>query len=203
MIDYEMDIITDIQELIGEASKIAIFTGAGISTDSGIPDYRGPHGVWTLNPNLAYAKDDSVIDDLRETVKNAKPNSGHMAVKKLYDDGKVIGVITQNVDRLHQAAGIPDIHVYELHGSGDNIVRFGDNLDKRIWLNAERAAMGCDLMIVLGSSLQVYPAAGLVELPQRKGTPTIIINNQPTDYDKDATIVVNGPIGDFFVPAVL
>ncbi len=199
----DTELITQIKEYIANASKIAIFTGAGISTDSGIPDYRGPYGVWTQNPNLAYVKDDSVIDDLRETVKNAEPNNGHLAVNKLWEQGKLLGVITQNVDRLHQAAGLPDNRVYELHGSGDNIVRFGDLLDKRVWLNAERTAMGCDLMIVLGSSLQVYPAAGLVEIPQRKGVPTIIINNQTTDYDKDASLVIHGGISDYFVPAIL
>lgn len=175
-----------LKQLIADSSNITVFSGAGISTESGIPDYRGPDGVWTKG------KDVSV---LRDTVANAKPNAGHLAVAKLWDLGKLRGVVTQNVDRLHQAAGVPDSRVHELHGSGNNIVNFGDMLDETTWFKASNAVLDCDLLLVLGSSLMVWPAAGLVGTAQDDGITNVIINYEPTPYDDGATFTMRKSIG--------
>lgn len=190
-----MNEIDQLKQLIDASNNITVFSGAGISTESGIPDYRGPNGVWTQNPSLMYVKDDSVIDSLKQTLAGAEPNVGHLAVAKLWEQGKLRGVVTQNVDRLHQAAGVPDSRVHELHGSGDSIVKFGDMLDETTWHKAYNAVMDCDLLLVLGTSLQVYPAAGLVSQAQDDGITNVIINNQVTPYDDTATFVINEPLG--------
>lgn len=200
------DDIQELVRLINGSNNIVVFTGAGISTDSGLPDYRGPEGIWTKNPKAQFSKNPieqlRAVEDLKEVVRNAKPNISHFAVTKLWELGKLNCVITQNVDRLHQAAGIPDNRIFELHGSGDNVVAFGQQLDKTTWYGAEKAAMSCSLMIVLGSSLSVYPAAGLVEVAQKMGTDTVIINNQYTDYDRQATLVIRGSIANYLPQAI-
>lgn len=190
-----------LSKLIEVSSSIVVFTGAGISTESGIPDYRGPQGIWTLNPELQFPKEPvaelQIISDLKATVADAEPNDGHKAIVTLWEQGKLLSVITQNVDRLHQKAGLIDGIVHELHGSGDNIVPFGGMLDETTWYKAKQSVINCSLMIVMGSSLQVYPAAYLVEEAQKSGwIDTVIINQQPTDYDRDATLVIREPIGE-------
>lgn len=198
--------IQELSRLIDGSNNIVVFTGAGISTDSGLPDYRGPEGVWTKNPEAQFSKKPldqlQAVADLKKAVEGAEPNISHFAVTKLWELGKLNCVITQNVDRLHQAAGIPDSRIFELHGSGDNVVAFGQQLDKTTWYGAEKAAFSCSLMIVLGSSLSVYPAAGLVEIAQKMGADTVIINNQYTDYDREATLVIRGSIADYLPHAI-
>jgi len=179
--------------LVRQSSKIVAFTGAGISTESGIPDYRGPEGLWTTSG--AEGATSQLLDKLPGLLANAVPNSGHKFLARLWDSGKLLSVITQNVDRLHQASGIPDFAVRELHGSGDSIVHFGDMLPGNTWRKAEGDILDCDLLLVLGSSLRVYPAAGLVGLAQDDGKPNVIVNNQETPYDADATLVINEPLG--------
>lgn len=188
-----MEELHQLKQMVSDASSITVFTGAGISTESGIPDYRGPDGVWTKGAD---------VSKLREQVADAEPNAGHLAITKLWDDGKLLGVVTQNVDRLHQASGIPDFLVHELHGSGNNIVNFGDMLDETTWFKAQNAVLDCDLLLVLGSSLSVYPAAGLVGLAQDDGKKTVIVNNQPTPYDCSATLVIRRALG-FVLPEVI
>lgn len=175
-----------LKDLINKSKKITVFTGAGMSTESGIPDYRGPNGIWTKALN---------VKTIQEKAENATPNDGHYAIKRLYDQQKLVAVITQNIDQLHQKSGIPDKYVHELHGSGKNVVNFGDDLDKTTWFKAEQAIKQCDLLLVLGSSLTVYPAAGLVDAAQKWGIPNVIINYQLTDYDSGATLVIDDSIG--------
>jgi NAD-dependent deacetylase len=198
-----MNDIEQLRKLLVDANRVTVFTGAGISTESGIPDYRGPQGVWTLNPNLMYVKDNSVIEDLKDSVADAAPNAGHLAIVKLWEQTKLQGVVTQNIDRLHQKAGIPDFLVHELHGSGDKIVNFGDQLDETTWFKAYNAIFDCDLLLVLGTSLQVYPAAGLVSQAQDDGIKNVIVNLQPTPYDDDATLVIHEGIGETLTKAIL
>lgn len=239
--------ITDLRRLISQSTKIVAFTGAGISTDSGIPDFRGPDGIWTKNPEAeklstinqflsSYDKRKGYWDQKLEGFgAGAKPNVAHYALEHIYERGKLTRVITQNIDGLHQAAGIPDIHVDELHGSmrhvectechrkvdtetffaecetfgvhpadyecynckgffKPGVVMFGEMLDGLVWSRAEKAAMGCGLMLVIGSSLQVYPAAGLVEIAVNMGATLVIINRDPTDFDRFAELVIRQPI---------
>lgn len=249
-----MDDITYLRKLIEDSSKIVAFTGAGISTESGIPDFRGPDGIWTKNPeaerlsNISnFAKDEEIRrgywnQKLEGFASGAEPNEGHKALARLYPD-KLMRVITQNIDGLHQASGVPDNTISELHGSmryvecmgcgrqiptdtffadcqnlkldpataecfdcgklfKPGVVMFGEMLPEKAWLYAERAAMSCSLMLVVGSSLTVYPAAGLVEVAQQMGASTVIINRDPTDYDRDATLVIREPIGEVLGQAI-
>src|SRR5438093_6717041 len=220
-------------ELLRLAERIAILTGAGISTESGIPDFRGPNGVWTKNPAAEkmatlqhYVGDPEVRkESWRNRVSapyfsrhGAEPNAGHRAIVDLERTGKLIAVITQNVDGLHIDAGSSPALVHELHGTVHRVkclscgeeapmeralarvrageedppcrtcggilkaatISFGQNLEPDVVERAERAALACDLMIVLGSTLGVYPAAGLVPLAVRSGADLMIINEQPT-----------------------
>jgi NAD-dependent deacetylase len=236
-----------LKAMIDNSDNVVVFTGAGISTDSGLPDFRGPNGIWTKDPgaekvfNISHFKKDPDIRDKYWSSRigkiSALPNDGHKAIASLYNAGKVSRVITQNIDGLHQASGIPDIHVSELHGSMANVycmkchivmpiqeflddcydanlppsifpcgkcggffkpgvIMFGEILDKRTWIIAEKAVLSADLVLAIGSSLSVYPAAGLVGLAQDRSTPTAIINATVTPYDDDANIVIRGGIGD-------
>lgn len=249
-----MDDITYLRKLIDDSTKIVAFTGAGISTESGIPDFRGPDGIWTKNPEAEKLSNISNFRDNEETRRgywnqklegfatDAVPNEGHKALARLYPD-KLIRVITQNIDGLHQASGISESSISELHGSlryvecmgcgrqiptevfaeecaafkvdpaeykcfdckglfKPGVVMFGEMLPEKAWMFAERAAMSCSLMLVIGSSLTVYPAAGLVEVAQQMGADTVIINNDPTDYDRDATLVIREPIGEVLSQAI-
>ena len=241
--------IAYLRNMIQKSDRIVAFTGAGISTESGIPDFRGPEGLWTKNPEM------EKLSNINESIKNpeirmkswnaytnrgfldAKPNKGHLALKKLFDTNKLRSIITQNVDGLHQKAGIPDVFVDELHGSlttvkctgcdwsetleeiethsvkenipihesicpmcssnlKPGIIMFGELLSADIWLHAESAAMGCSLMLVLGSSLTVYPAADLVNLASSMGADIVIVNNNVTDFDRHAELIIREPIGN-------
>jgi NAD-dependent deacetylase len=229
-----------------------VLTGAGISTDSGIPDFRGPNGVWTRNPAAeksahidVYMNDPDVRKRSWQTRVNspyfvAEPNAAHRAVADLQHAGSVSWVVTQNIDGLHQAAGSPPSTVIEVHGTvarsrcmtcGDErpmedtldrvrageedppclvcggivksaTISFGQQLDPDV---LDQAAFVCGqtpLLIVIGSTLGVYPAAGLVPLAVRAGATLVIINDQETPYDDLADVVLRDPIGDV-VPALV
>src|SRR3954447_9582234 len=237
-----------LEEIAGwlrHARSVMVLTGAGISTESGIPDFRGPNGVWTKNPAAEktatiqhYVGDPEVRkESWRNRVSsnffNAEPNAGHRAIVDLERTGKLIAVITQNVDGLHVEAGSSPELVHELHGTVHRVkclscgeeapmeralarvrageedpacrmcggilksatISFGQNLEPDVVGAAEGAALACDLMLVLGSKLGVYPAAGLVPLAVRSGARLIIINEQPTTYDDLADVVMRKQIG--------
>jgi len=231
--------------MVERATRIVVLTGAGISTDSGIPDFRGPSGVWTKNPaaeklsNLGtYLADPEVRarawqSRLDSPTWAAEPNAGHAAVSQLVATGKVNLVVTQNIDGLHQAAGTDPSLIVEIHGTmhevecmscGDRgpmsatlervgagevdppclacggilksaTISFGQNLVPADIRRAEQAASQCDLLMAVGSSLAVFPAAGLVPTAQRDGAGIVIVNAEPTGFDDLADVVVRVPIG--------
>lgn len=238
--------LTRATELVADARRIMVLTGAGISTDSGIPDFRGPQGVWTKNPgaekraNLsAYLQDPEVRrrswrHRLDSPAWNARPNAGHLALVDLQRQGRLVALVTQNIDELHQKAGSDPALVVELHGTMHRVkcwacgweapmdptldrvrageedpacetcggilksatISFGQSLDPETVVRAERAALSCDLLLAVGTSLAVYPAAGLVPLAKQAGAALVIVNAEPTPYDDDADAVVGGSISE-------
>ena len=240
------------RSLVAGAGRIVALTGAGISTDSGIPDFRGPNGVWTKNPaaeKLSTLSDYLASKEIREqtwlarrdnAAWRATPNRGHRALVELERAGKLAAVLTQNIDGLHQRAGSDPGLVVELHGNmfgtvclscGDRdemtvalarvaagesdppcarcggiiksaTISFGQALDEQVLETAYRKALACDLMLAVGSSLTVHPAAGLVGLAAESGAEVIICNAEPTPYDEIATVVLTDPIGEV-LPALV
>jgi NAD-dependent deacetylase len=238
-----MDDIERLHDLISGARRIVAFTGAGISTESGIPDFRSPGGIWTKYQPI-YFDDFMSSEEMRheawrrkfatdETMVKAEPNAGHRALARLIDQGKVTAIITQNIDGLHQRSGVPEAKIIELHGNTtyatcldcgqryelapikkaflgkgelpvcekcDGIVKtatisFGQAMPEIQMARARDETMSCDLFIVLGSSLVVYPAAGFPRIAKRKGAKLVILNREPTDQDGDADLVIHGEIG--------
>jgi NAD-dependent deacetylase len=225
-------------------SKVAVLTGAGISTDSGIPDFRGPQGLWTTNPGTeklatyqVYVRDPEVRRRswqarLSHPAWTAAPNAAHTALAEL---GAAIDtwVITQNTDGLHQRAGTSPERVLELHGTMYQVVcvgcgartqmsealdrvrageadppchacggvlksatvMFGQALDPAVLASAARAASQCDLMLAVGSTLTVEPAASLCAVATDAGAHLVIVNRDPTPYDPLATALIREPIG--------
>jgi NAD-dependent deacetylase len=221
-----------------------VLTGAGISTDSGIPDFRGPNGLWTRDPSAerlssfgVYTTDPAVRRRswqarLAHSAWSATPNDAHKALAKV---GEVIDtwVITQNIDELHQRGGTSGERILELHGTifgvvcvgcGDRTemataldrvrngeadpacercggilksatVMFGQSLDRVVLAKAARAAQQCDLMLAIGSTLTVEPAASLCAVAVEFGASLVVVNRDPTPYDEIATEVITEPIG--------
>ncbi|HYR67667.1 MAG TPA: Sir2 family NAD-dependent protein deacetylase [Reyranella sp.] len=245
-----MDDIERLRDMIGSAKRIVAFTGAGISTESGIPDFRSPGGIWTRYKPI-YFDDFMASEEMRreswrrkfatdETMLKAEPNAGHRALAKLVEQGRMSAIITQNVDGLHQRSGVPDSKVIELHGNAtyascldcghrhelepikkaflgagklplcvkcDGIVKtatisFGQSMPEIPMARAQDETLGCDLFIVLGSSLVVYPAAGFPRIAKRKGAKLVILNRDPTDQDDEADMVIHGEIGPTMSRAV-
>lgn len=227
--------MNNILNLIENSNKIVAMTGAGVSTLCGIPDFRGPQGLYK-QPDAErifdidwFDRDPSVYyNGCRELVyglKNFRPGPVHNALKKLEDAGKLIGIITQNIDMLHQKAG--SSNVWEVHGSPilhhcrrcgkeksfdeicamleaddfrppkcecggvykPDITFFGEMLPEKAFIASQKAAIEADLMLVLGTSLSVYPAAGLPGLTLRSGGKIAIVNGQPTSLDSSASAV--------------
>jgi NAD-dependent deacetylase len=232
------------KELLADSRRAVVFTGAGISTDSGIPDFRGPGGLWTRYKPIDYqqfieseaARQQSWRQWFEHgtAILEAQPNSGHLAVSSLVSNGKVTAVITQNIDNLHQASGVPADQVIELHGNATyakcldcgrpiemeiierefrestrvgpcsscgGIVKlatisFGQMMPEEPMRRAEQETLACDLFLVLGSSLTVYPAAAFPEVAHRNGAKLIIVNRQPTDLDALADLRIHAGIGE-------
>jgi NAD-dependent deacetylase len=233
------------RRLVQEAEQITVLTGAGISTDSGIPDFRGPKGVWTKNPDAEktatlghYLADPDVRrrawqNRLASPAWTAVPNDGHRALVDLEATGRLHTLVTQNIDELHQQAGSdPDI-VVEVHGTVRQVkcmacderapmdralervrageddpacrtcggilksatISFGESLVVADIERAERAALECDLMLAIGSTLTVTPVCNIVPAAHASGAQLVIINADPTPYDSLATAVVREPIG--------
>ena len=229
--------------LIAEARRAVVFTGAGMSTESGIPDFRSPGGVWSRMRPI-YFDEFVTSEEMRREAWNrvfsgvagwvgAKPNAGHAAVARLVARGKVSAVITQNVDNLHQDSGVPADRVVELHGNATYAtclscalrhelevlkqsflgrgeipscrecgglvktatISFGQAMPQDAMARAERETLACDLFIVLGSSLVVYPAAGFPRLAKEKGAKLAIVNREPTEQDVFADVVLHEEIG--------
>jgi NAD-dependent deacetylase len=242
--------VAALARIIAQARRVALFTGAGISTESGIPDFRGPGGTWTTTKPIMFADFVESEDIRREswrrtferlpTMRAARPNRGHLACTTLIRTGKARAVITQNIDGLHQAAGVPAGQVIELHGNAtyahclecgtryeldalqasferdsaaprcrwcDGVVKtatisFGQAMPQAAMQAAEEEALLADCFVVLGSSLVVYPAAGLPILAKRNGAQLVIVNREPTELDELADLVVHRGIGESFGVAV-
>jgi NAD-dependent deacetylase len=237
-------------ELIAASRRCAVFTGAGISTESGIPDFRSPGGVWSRMKPIYF--DEFVSSEARRREAwtrtftgvagwvGKSPNAGHYAVARLVAAGKAPVVITQNVDNLHQDAGVPPEQVIELHGNASYAtcldcglrheletlkqsflglgeipacrscgglvkvatISFGQPMPEAAMARAEAEARACDLFLVLGSSLQVFPAAGLPIAARRAGAMLAIVNRDPTDQDVLADLVLHDEIGEVLSEAV-
>ncbi len=236
--------------MIAAAGRVVVFTGAGISTESGIPDFRSPGGVWSRMKPI-YFQDFVASDEMRREAwrrvfsgaagwTGAAPNAGHLAVARLVENGKADCVITQNVDNLHQASGVPADRVIELHGNASYAkclacgerheladlrapfvdrgevpacrtcggvvktatISFGQPMPVEAMSRAEEASLAADLFLVLGSSLVVYPAAGLPILAKRAGARLVIVNREPTELDGFADLVINAEIGPLMANVV-
>jgi NAD-dependent deacetylase len=229
--------------LLADSRRAVVFTGAGISTESGIPDFRGPSGLWTKIRPIDYQdfmrSDKARQESWRQWFEHskelleAKPNAGHLAVARLVDNGKVAAVITQNVDNLHQDSGVPSGRVIELHGNAtyakclacgrviemarveqefnesgrvgpcsrcggivkSATISFGQLMPEEPMRRAQEETLACDLFIVLGSSLSVYPAAGFPLIAHDNGSKLAIVNQQPTDMDALSDVVIQAGIG--------
>ena len=223
--------------------KNVVFTGAGISTESGIPDYRSQGGIWDefkpvyfdafmseKNARIEYWRQKAAMyDDLQK----AKPNAAHLALAEIYDHGRLAAVITQNIDGLHQESGIPAEDVIELHGntrrvrcmscdalstdheafkritSGDSApdcscggylkpdtISFGQAMPEDEVKRATALAQGCDLFLVVGSTLLVHPAALLPDMARRSGAFLAIVNLSETPYDAVCDVRIQGKAGE-------
>jgi NAD-dependent deacetylase len=244
--------IARLGEMIHEAGLIVPFTGAGISTECGIPDFRSPGGLWTKNRPIPFdeflASQEARNESWRrrfammDEFGGARPGRGHRALASLYRAGKVPGVVTQNIDNLHQASGIAAEHVVELHGNttyahcldcqthyplawvrermdagngcapdcpscGGFIktatISFGQAMPQAAMRRAEELTLGCDLFLAVGSSLQVWPAAGFPLMAKRNGARLVIINREATDFDAAADLVVRQDIGTVLEPFIV
>ncbi len=235
------------RELLRRARRVVALTGAGISTESGIPDFRGPEGVWTRDPSAerratlrAYLDDPEVRraswqTRLRTEARSLAPNAGHRALVDLERSGRLDLLVTQNVDGLHHLAGSDPRRVVEIHGNTREVVclrcgdrqpvatvlervrngetdpsclndgcggvlktatiSFGQSLVAADLERAEHAARRCDLLLAVGTSLAVYPAAGLLPLAVDAGAAAVVVNAQPTPFDHLAAVVLRGRIG--------
>lgn len=238
--------------MVAAAQRIVVLTGAGISTDSGIPDFRGPNGVWTKNPGAEkmatlqnYVADPDVRraawqNRLHSPNWSAQPNIGHRALAALGRTGRLHTLITQNVDGLHQAAGSDPTSLIEIHGTVREVVclscderapmeralarvsageddppcrtcggilksatiSFGQSLVMADLHRAEQAALQCDLMLAIGTTLAVYPIAEVVPVAKRSGAGIVIINGEPTAMDQLADVVLQASIAEV-LPAVV
>ena len=238
--------VAEVKNWVDSANRVVVLTGAGISTDSGIPDFRGPQGVWTRNPA---AEKQSTIQNyladrevriaawqarLTNAAWSAKPNSGHRAIVQLERRGKLHALITQNIDELHQIAGNSPEKIIEVHGTirrvmcwgcgrrapmeealarvragevdpaclecggilKSDTISFGQALVPKVIERAMDVASEADLLIAVGSTLQVYPVAGAVPLAKQAGARVVIINAEPTGMDDLADALLPGSISE-------
>lgn len=240
--------IDGVRDWIDEARRISVLTGAGISTDSGLPDFRGPQGLWTRNPDaekqatLQYYLSDPEVRKrgwqgwVRRELDwhSVAPNDGHRALVELERRGKLHTLVTQNVDGLHQKAGIPQERIVEIHGTlrsfmcvgcdargpievvlervrtGEPdpscgncggilkaaVVFFGENLFQGDLDRAMAGALACDLLLSIGTTLGVYPAASVVPAAKGAGARVVIVNGEATEMDYLADGILRGPIGE-------
>jgi NAD-dependent deacetylase len=241
----------DLAAHLSAAKKALIFTGAGVSTGSGIPDFRGPQGVWTRRQPVYY-RDFMTSEAARiehwdyklegwDAFRNARPNAVHEAIDKLEQAGKLLMVVTQNIDGLHRLAGTSAERLVELHGTNSLVecqschrreepephfeyfrrhrkpprcecggflkpatISFGQNLDPAELNRAHAAAMAADLVVALGSTLSVYPAASFPLIAAGRGIPYVIVNRGETEHDHEpcVSLRLEGEVGEIFPSAV-
>jgi NAD-dependent deacetylase len=235
--------LAPVADRVRDSGRIVVFTGAGVSTESGIPDYRGPNGVWKTNrvPTVDDVRTDRAGREERWSQQRRRypemvarePNAGHRAIAALERSGRVAAIVTQNIDGLHQKAGSDPDRVLELHGSShwarcmtcgrrypmadivarveagetdprcevcggvlrSSTILFGESLPEETLRRAVAASSEADMMLVVGSSLVVRPAAQLPVLARRNGAGLVIVNREPTPLDEIAHAVVRGEAG--------
>lgn len=245
------DQIDEVRRWVSGARRVVALTGAGISTESGVPDFRGPQGLWTKNPKAErlsnihdYMSDPEVRrlawqQRLDHPAWQAQPNAGHRALAALERAGRLHALITQNIDGLHQKAGNSPEKVIEVHGTVHEYVcmtcgargpmpvvlervrageedppcidcggilksatiSFGQALVPDVIDRAMRAARDADVLLAVGSTLQVYPVAGAVPRAKAAGARIVIVNAEPTGFDELADAVIQQRIGDV-LPAI-
>lgn len=237
--------IKEVARLLIKSTNVVVFTGAGVSTESGIPDFRSPGGIWSR-----FDPDDFTIQRFLTSPESRKkhwqlllgsgffdqilPNAAHRAIVEIEKMGKLNCVITQNIDNLHQQAGNNPELVFELHGNmkwlnclschkrysldeirkkyssydevpscercrgilKPEVVFFGEALPEETLYEATKRSKNCDLFIVIGSSLVVYPAAYMPMYAKEGGAKLVIVNRDETPYDNMADIVINGGAGE-------
>lgn len=243
--------VQQVKAWVAAARRVVVLTGAGISTDSGIPDFRGPQGVWTKNPEAEkqsalqhYLADPEVRraawrSRMAHPAWGAQPNAGHRALLALERRGQLHALITQNIDELHQLAGHAAERVIEVHGTMRRVmcwgcgrrtpmqdvlervrageddpaclecggilksdtISFGQALVPAVIDRAMVAAAEADLMLAVGSTLQVQPVASVVPLARQAGARVVIVNNAPTPMDPLADALLRAPIGEV-LPAI-
>ncbi len=240
------DTVDRVRAWISSAKRIVALTGAGISTDSGVPDFRGPQGVWTTNPkaerlsNIHYYMSDPEVrklawqQRLNHPAWQAEPNAGHRALAELERAGKLHALVTQNIDGLHQKAGNSPDKVIEVHGTVREFVcmscgargpmpvvlervrageedppcldcggilksatiSFGQQLVPEVIDRAMQVSGEADVLMAIGSTLQVYPVAAAVPRAKAAGARIVIVNAEPTHFDDIADVVIQRRIGD-------
>ena len=242
--------ISQLALLLGQSQNTVFFTGAGISTESGIPDFRSPGtGLWNKIKPIQF-QDFVALESAREeswrrkfsndVMTQAQPNAGHRAIARWLNDLGSGGVITQNVDNLHQDSGLDDDQIVELHGNATYAsclschtryelpklqgqfeetgsvapcslcqgliktatISFGQSMPEAEMARAQQLVQACDLLIVLGSSLTVYPAAGFPQYAKQLGAKLVIVNREPTDQDELADLVIHEAIGQVMTDAL-
>lgn len=233
------DYARELREVLVNSDNVVFFGGAGVSTESGLKDFRSPDGLYAekyayppeyMLSHTCYERHTKEFFDFyrdKLLVEGIRPNAAHIRLAEWEKLGKVKAVITQNIDGLHQAAGSEN--VFELHGSvlrnycdrcgkfygvekvrdsegiprcdcggvvKPDVVLYEEGLDQRVMTGAIRAIMRADTLIVAGTSLAVYPAAGLIDY--FGGRNLVIVNRDPTPADRRATLVINAKIGEVF-----
>jgi NAD-dependent deacetylase len=239
-------LIEQVRSWIDGAQRVVVLSGAGISTDSGIPDFRGPQGVWTRNPlaekmsNIHHYLAEPEVrkaawqNRLASPAWNARPNAGHIALVDLEKRGKLHALVTQNIDELHQIAGNSQERLIEVHGTmrkfmcwgcgmrgpmqrvlervrageedprcsdcggilKSDTISFGQQLVPEVIDRAMRSAAEADFFLAIGTSLQVYPVAGAVDIAREAGARIVIVNAQPTPFDEVADAVFHDSISE-------
>jgi NAD-dependent deacetylase len=243
--------VDELKAIIAVADAVVGFTGAGISTESGVPDFRSPNSPWMRNKPIPFdvflhsaeARREAwrrkfAMDDL---YRGARPSRGHLALASLVAQGKMPAVITQNIDGLHHESGIPAERIVELHGNGtyaaclscgqrhelerirlhfethgaaptcaacagivkSATISFGQAMPEQAMRRAQELALACDVFLVLGSSLVVYPAAALPVIAKQNGATLVIINREPTEMDNFADLVIRAEIGSTLEPFIV
>jgi len=235
-----------LNKLISQSEALVFFTGAGISTNSGIPDFRGPKGIWKTSQPIYFQdfvnSEEKRIESWERKFSNelninkAKPNQGHQKIAEIMKKKDLSHLITQNVDNLHQESGVSDKQITELHGNATyakcldcNLrydlaelketflstkkpplcsvcngliktatISFGQAMPEEEMVIAQKKSISCDLFISIGTSLAVFPAADLPVLAKETGSQLVIINNEPTQMDHIADLVVNRDISEVF-----
>ena len=235
-----------LNQLISQSEALVFFTGAGISTNSGIPDFRGPKGIWKTSQPIYFQ--DFVKSEKKRieswerkfsnelNINKAKPNQGHKKIAEIMKKKDLSHLITQNVDNLHQESGVSDSQITELHGNATYAkcldcqlrydltelkesflntklpplcsecngliktatISFGQPMPEEEMVIAQKKSILCDLFICIGTSLAVFPAADLPVLAKETGSQLVIINNEPTQMDHIADLVINRDISEVF-----